>query len=831
MRSRAAQQLRLHAEGTDWYSLAVEVLARVRSMIAPPDLPDEDEKRTAATVHRVGLALVLIDFIGMLVIVFALPRPIPRILVAAGFLVVAAIAVRLVNRDHVQVGAHVLVAGVWLSLAIGLVVSRDAQTPALAGFVLAVAAAGLLLGARAGYIVALASALAGPFVDVFDLHVAVPPGEPHVGVPAGVWLVQGSIYLGAAALVSIALRYADQSRDRARLSEARFRALADHAPDMIAEFDADGRFIYANPPALAGSRLASIDELGRERIGVWMHPADAPAVIERFRELAVEGGSARAAYRVINAAGQVGWLESTAARFTDAEGRTRVVSVSRDVTREHETAEALRVSEERYRLLAENAPDMIVEQDAKGRIVYANRKTTEFLGYDLAELGRMDFADWTHPDDVEACKRAVDEVAKLGRPTRLVHRLRRKDGSYVWVASSGAAHQDAHGETLVIAQSRDLTEELSLQEQLRQSQKMDAIGRLAGGVAHDFNNLLTVIGGYAGVLEMSLGPGAAADAAREITEATERAAALTRQLLSLSRRQLAQPVLVDLNAAIRGLEPVLRRTLPESILLELSLEPDLPAIEVDPSQVDQVMLNLALNARDAIPGHGTLRISTRRGTAARFVHLCVADTGVGMDEETRARAFEPFFTTKPAGAGTGLGLSTIYGIVRQASGSVTIESARGRGTTVEISLPAASSSALPAARSRGATQAPGGRDAGILLVEDDASVRRLLAILLESAGYRVTAAADGSEALRLVDASPRRFDLLLTDYVMPGQSGLELCNALRARWPDLRVVLMTGHAAIPGDGGTELPRGAELIGKPFTREQLQRVIAGMLESV
>ena len=819
----------VHGVVTDWYSLAVEILARVRTLIAPPDLPDEDEKRTAATVLRVGLALILIDLIGLFVVAFALPRPMPRVLVSVGFLAVAALAVLLVHRARAQLGGQLLVAAMWLSLAIGLVVSRDAETPALAGFVLAVAGAGLLLGPRAAYSVALASAVAGPLVDYGGLHAATPPGNAHVGLHPGIWLVQASIYFGAAAVVSIAIRYADESRNRARLSEARFRALADNAPDMIAEFDASGRFVYANPPALAGSRLASIDDLRRERIGVWMHPEDAPGLIERFEQLAKEGGSSRAAYRIINDRGQVGWLESTAARFTDAEGNVHVVSVSRDVTREHETAEALRASEERYRLLAENAPDMIVEQDATGRIIYANRKTVEFMGYDQTELAAMEFIDWAHPDDVEACVRAFEEVVSLGRPVRLVHRLRRKDGSYVWVASSGAPLHDARGRSLVVAQSRDLTEELSLQEQLRQSQKMDAIGRLAGGVAHDFNNLLTVIGGYAGMLEMSLEPGATAAAAHEITEATERAAALTRQLLSLSRRQLTQPVLVDLNAAIRGLEPVLRRTLPESILLELSLEPELPAIEVDPSQVDQVMLNLALNARDAIPDHGTLRIDTRRGQGGRFVHLTVSDTGLGMDEDTRARAFEPFFTTKPAGAGTGLGLSTIYGIVRQAGGSVVLESVLGRGTTVEISLPASSRTA-PAARERGATIAPGGREAAILLVEDDVSVRRLLAILLESAGYRVTAAANGGEALRLVEASQRRFDLLLTDYVMPGQSGLELCNRLRVRWPDLRVVLMTGHAEIPGKGDTELPLGAELIGKPFTREQLQRVVAGILES-
>ena len=807
----------------------MQLLARIRELIAPPVFPDEDATRVAMTVHRIGLALALIDLVGAAVIAVALTRPIPRLLVSAGFLGFVAASLALVRRGRVQAGGQVLVAGMWLSLAVGLVTSGGTSTAVFSGFVLAISAAALLLGTRAAYVVALLSALTGPIVTQLHLHAGAPPSVYPEVIPAGVWLIQAALYAGAAALVSIAVRSEERSRSRARLSEARFRALADHAPDMITECDAAGRFVYANPIALAGSKLTSIDALGRERVGVWMHPEDVEGVVQRFRELVANGGSSRTSYRTLDARGALGWLESTAARFIDADGQIRIVSVTRDMTRQRQTEDALRESEARYRMLTESAPDMIAEQDGAGRIVYANQRTLDFLGYALAELQALGYREWTHPDDFETVARVFHEVIELGRPARVTHRVRRKDGSYAWVATSVAAHRNLRGETHLIEQSRDLTEELSLQEQLRQSQKMDAIGRLAGGVAHDFNNLLTVIGGYAGVLETSLAPGATADAAREISEATERAAALTRQLLLLSRRQLAQSAVVDLNAAIRGLEPILRRALPESIRLELALESDLPAIEIDPSQVDQVMLNLALNARDAMPEQGTLRIETRRGEAGRFIHLRVSDTGQGMDEETRARAFEPFFTTKPAGAGTGLGLSTTYGIVRQAGGSIALESTPGVGAAVEISLPATDVRAKTATRGRSATRPPAGRDAAILLVEDDASVRRLLAILLESAGYRVTSAADGAEALEIVSTSSRRFDLLLTDYVMPGQSGVALCNALRERWPDLRVVLMTGHAEIPGAGATDLPRGAELLGKPFTREKLQRVIAGMLE--
>jgi len=389
----------------------------------------------------------------------------------------------------------------------------------------------------------------------------------------------------------------------------------------------------------------------------------------------------------------------------------------------------------------------------------------------------------------------------------------------------------ANGEVHVIAQSRDLTAELALQEQLREAQKMDAIGRLAGGVAHDFNNLLTVIGGYASVLEGTLAPGAAATAVHEISDAAARAAALTNQLLLLSRRQLSQPSVVDLNAAIRGIEPILRRTLPARLELELSLDPDLPAIDIDPSYVDQVMLNLTLNARDAMMGGGTLRIETRSGQGGRSAHLVVSDTGQGMDEATRARAFEPFFTTKPLGSGTGLGLSTTYGIVRQCGGSIALESEPGRGTRVEISLPASTSRPGVAPRAAAPISPTTRRETSILLVEDDASVRRLLAIMLESTGFRVTAAGDAAEALSVVAASQRRFDLLISDYVMPGQSGVELGRLLRERWPDLGVLLMTGYAEISGAEAGNLPRGAEILGKPFTREQLQQTVARLVATV
>jgi PAS domain S-box-containing protein len=797
----------------------VEVLARIRSLLSPPEFGDEETSRLAAVVYRVTLALAAVAVIPAVLLAVEPFDPGPRLRVVMLFIAATGVSLALTRTGRVRAAAGVLVAAGWLSLALGLAATRLASGPALSGFVLSISAAGLLLGPRAAFVTALVSSLAGPIAGTFVPAAAV--------LQPAQWVAQISIYFGAAVLVSIAMHQAERSMARARQSEIRFRALAENAGDMIFELDETGRFIYANELAGAARKLRRLDDTVGGRGVPSLHPDDVPAVLSAFSELSLVKGRREVSCRVIDENDEIRWIDSSAKAFVDADGRPRVVVVSRDVTPQREIEAALRDSEARYRMLAEHAPDMIVEHDASGRIVYANARTLEFSGFTLEELGRLEFASWTHPDDLDTCLRAFGEVLREGRASRAVHRLRRADGEYVWLASSGAPVVTASGEVHMIAQSRDLTEELSLQEQLRQAQKMEAIGRLAGGVAHDFNNLLTVIGGYAGVIEGAVARGTPASAAaHEIQDATERAAELARQLLALSRRQLAERRVVDLNAAIRGLEPVLRRALPESIALELALDPELPAIEMDPSQLDQVLLNLALNARDAMRERGTLRLTTRRGDAGQRVHLEVSDTGVGMDEATRTRAFEPFFTTKESGVGSGLGLSTTYGIVRQAGGTIELDSAPGEGTRVAIELPAARAGQPWARAGRVDPGAePLSRDATILLVEDDASVRRLLVIVLEGSGYRVLAAADAGEALALAQSTPEIDLRSRTTYARPADRAVQ---RVAARWPGLRVVLMTGHAEMPDSGGADLPRGVELISKPFTREQLGAELARKL---
>ncbi len=769
--------------------------------------------------------------VALVAIELAFAEPGWRIYTALGCFVLLGAALLLVRHGQVRAGAALLVATCWFPLVFAVAMTDGVSLSAQSGFVLAICSAGLLLGRRAAFAVAALSALVGPIFVGLHLRSGLASTSPGAPFSYGLWLMQAAIFTSTAAMVSITLMYAQRSLERAQRSERRFRTIADNIRDVIIEYDSQDRFVYANPVFLRRRNMTDLEQLADKRIGYTIHPDDLERVTEEIRRARDTGGSALFSTKIATEQGGVAIVDATAGGFVAADGERRVVVVSRDVTEHRRIEEALRDSEERYRMLTEHAPDMIVEHDAEGRIVYANYAAREH-GYWPSTNVIGSFGDWNHPDDIEACRNSLRaKRCARGKVQRLVHRMRKKDGSFHWVSSSGAPYRTSRGEMHLIGQSRDISEEVALLEQLRQAQKMEAIGRLAGGVAHDFNNLLTVIAGYAELLTAPEQPSTErVVAAREISAAAERAAGLTRQLLALSRRQLAKTVAVDLNEIVRGLEPMLRRTLPENIQVELVLDAELPHVQADPSQLDQVLLNLALNARDAMPSRGRLRIETRAGDGGRSLQLLVSDTGVGMTEETRLRAFEPFFTTKGAGEGSGLGLSTTYGIVQQCGGTISLESAPGCGTRVAIELPAATAHAPQRQAAPGAARHVAPHAAAILLVEDDGSVRRLLTLMLRSFGYIVHAAASGDEAIELTSRPEVVVDLLLTDYVLPGLSGVELCVALRARWPELRLLVMTGHAEIPPAGAAELPEGAELLGKPFTREQLGQLLARQLGS-
>jgi len=394
------------------------------------------------------------------------------------------------------------------------------------------------------------------------------------------------------------------------------------------------------------------------------------------------------------------------------------------------------------------------------------------------------------------------------------------------VDASLAAVVDARGETThYVALARDVTREAALEFDLRQSQKLEALGQLAGGVAHDFNNLLAVIQGYAEIVRGSLADPELRDAVSQIEKAARQAAGLTSQLLAFGRRQVNHPRVVDLSTVVREAEGMLRALLPASVTIDLALTPDLRPVRLDPSQVHQILLNLAANARDAMPSGGRLAIRTAQGEEGA-VRLSVADTGEGMDESTREHIFEPFFTTKRPGEGNGLGLASVYGIVEQCGGAIEVESQPGHGSCFQITFPMTQE---PLDGAEGAHSAEmRSRAASVLVVEDQDSVRRLLGRQLRRAGLQITLAEDGEAALARVAEGSLRVDLLVTDVTMPRLGGVGLTEALRARWSDLRVLYISGDWPDDLVAQVEADARADFLAKPFTRTELVDKIRALL---
>ncbi len=497
---------------------------------------------------------------------------------------------------------------------------------------------------------------------------------------------------------------------------------------------------------------------------------------------------------------------------------------------------ALRESREQLQRAESVALVMTAHVALDGHLLKVPPKLGELLGYTETELRSRTVMEVTHPEDLAPIGQALRKlVSGEVRSSDYTVRLVRRDGGTIWVTANASPVQNASGTTLYfLVYIRDMTERKTLEEQLRQAQKMEAVGQLAGGIAHDFNNLLTAIIGNAELLLREI---EAEDSRRldvlEINRAAHRAATLVRQLLAFSRKQVLQPRVVDLNAVVTDLSTMLRRVIGEHVELRLELEPELGKVLADPGQLEQVITNLAVNARDAMPSGGTLTIRTAGVGAVDapgqnpeampligpLVELSVHDDGVGMDERTLARLFEPFFTTKELGRGTGLGLATVYGIVRQSGGHIRVNSRLHHGSTFTVYLPMVEGPGEHFDELPGWVEQP--RAAGtVLVVEDELAVRRLASRVLRARGYRVLEASDGGEALRLVDRHGGPLDLVLTDIIMPGLSGPALVERLLPTMPDLNVLYITGYSeeAIRQHG--LLPAGGELLEKPFTAHQL-----------
>jgi PAS domain S-box-containing protein len=457
-----------------------------------------------------------------------------------------------------------------------------------------------------------------------------------------------------------------------------------------------------------------------------------------------------------------------------------------------------------------------------------------------------------HPEDREAVRLAFRRLQENGDAPPVECRIIRPDGSERVIQARGRGQRDASGRIArLIGSAQDVTdrreaesEHQRLEEQLRQSQKMEAIGQLAGGVAHDFNNLLTLIKAYSGLVADQLDEGSAIKSdVVEIQRAAGRAASLTQQLLAFSRKQILQPRVLDLNRVSRDLEPMLRPLIGDNIQIVTKPGASLGRVKADPGQIEQVLINLSLNARDAMPSGGTLTIETanveldeayhgRHSVIAPgpYVLLAVSDTGVGMDEDTRSRVFEPFFTTKPVGKGTGLGLSTVYGIVKQSSGYIWVYSEPQRGTTFKIYLPRLVADEIGATTTEHPAVVPESGSETVLLVEDEPAVRSLARRILERYGYTVLEARDGKDALRVAEHYRQPIQLLVTDMMMPELSGRDVWTALSAKRSDLRVLYMSGYTNDDMMRRGFLDAGAAFLQKPFTETDLARAARTVLDA-
>jgi two-component system, cell cycle sensor histidine kinase and response regulator CckA len=506
-----------------------------------------------------------------------------------------------------------------------------------------------------------------------------------------------------------------------------------------------------------------------------------------------------------------------------------------------EAAEALRTSEERYRLLVENSADMITLQDDAGRITFVSPSVTRLLGYPPAELIGRRLRELAQPGDVPVIAAAMEEALARGATPLLTGlHLRHREGGWRVIEGSAARLVRPDGGVGVVAVGRDVTERVELEEQLHQAQKMEAVGRLAGGVAHDFNNLLTVILGYGDLLLEQLADDRVLyQEVDEIRRAADRAATLTQQLLTFSRRQVLSLRPVDLDAVLGGMAGMLRRLIGEDIELTLRLGGERAFTRVDPVQVEQIVMNLAVNARDAMPRGGRLVIETasvelghiaaprRAVEPGAYVMLSVADTGHGMDAATQEHLFEPFFTTKAPGLGTGLGLSTVYGIVRQSGGTVQVTSEPGSGSTFRIYLPRVAGGpdaevASPRIERRGGSES-------VVLVEDEPLVRNLVSGVLRQNGYRVVEFANGREVLARGARGLDDIQLLVTDVVMPGLNGVALAGELARGRPGLRVLFLSGYAQDLVEPAATSGPGRAFLAKPFTPDTLLRQVRELLD--
>ncbi|MEW6247374.1 MAG: PAS domain S-box protein [Nitrospirota bacterium] len=626
-----------------------------------------------------------------------------------------------------------------------------------------------------------------------------------------------------------------------RATKKLLRAMLDHTPAVVYAKDLNGRYLFVNrrhEQVFGRTHEETVgrsdDELfpGRQVEVYRAHDREVLSTLKaiEYEETAVQEG-------------QLHTYLSVKFPLLDSSGRPfGVCGISTDITDRKEAEEELRELTDRLQAIVQASPVAVIAIDPGGIVTMWNPAAERIFGWSEAEVvGRL--VPFVPDDKREEFRTLLERVLRGESLFQLELERRRKDGTLIQVNLSAAPLRDSRGKIYgIMAVLGNVTERKQLEEQLRQATKMEAIGRLAGGVAHDFNNMLTAIRGYSELLVTDLPENdRKRHQAEEILKAAERAASLTQQLLAFSRRQVIQPKTVDLNALLTDLMGMLRRVIGEDIRLVARLEPGLWPVTADPGQLEQVVLNLAVNARDAMPQGGVLTIETANAREERpkgdgpdggsigAVQLTVHDTGSGMDAGTLARIFEPFFTTKELGRGTGLGLATVYGIVQQSGGTITADSTPGQGTTFTIRFPRAQSPVADVRALDGPAEVLTGSET-ILVVEDEPFVRQFLKELLAGRGYQVLEAASGAEALARCEAYHRPIHLLLTDVVMPEMNGRQLAQMVVAKRPEIRVLFMSGYTddAVLRHGVQN--RSDAFIQKPYAPEALLRKIREVLSA-
>ncbi|HEX6964797.1 MAG TPA: PAS domain S-box protein [Gemmatimonadaceae bacterium] len=621
-----------------------------------------------------------------------------------------------------------------------------------------------------------------------------------------------------------------RAEEALRESEARYERIAADVPGVVYQFvyRADGTkgytFVSEGARAMFGIDPAEVLRDSSVMLDL-IHPEERAEFYERARRVAVTLEPFLWEGRVLLPSGEERLIQVAARDQRLPDGSVTSDGLVTDVTELRRATQQLEESEQRYRSLFEHHPDAVFSIDPDGCFRTANPACETISGYALDELNGAPFAPLIAPEHLESAFEHF-RAALSGEAQRYEITIRHKSGRRVEIDVTNIPMVVGGAVVGVFGIARDLTTRRALEAQLRQAQRMEAVGQLAGGIAHDFNNILAAINGFGELLRESLAPDDPhqADVA-EILKGTRRAAALTKQLLAFSRKQVLQPAVIDLNHVIAEMVTMLRPLLGAAIHLVTHPAPSAVPVFADRTQIEQVLMNLALNARDAMPSGGALTIATslapgKAGSRPSAV-LTVSDQGIGMSPEVAARAFEPFFTTKPPGRGTGLGLATVHGIVQQSGGAIDVTSREGAGTTFTITLPtvdAKASIAQPAAAAHAS------RGTGtVLLVDDEDAVRAIARRILERAGYRVLTARHGADALRVLSEADTRIDVLLSDVVMPELGGVELAGRAVEHTPELRVVLMSGYT---NDTAIldELGSLAGFLAKPFTADTLLRSV-------